>query len=192
MNRAPLSFKVLWKRMKPIWEARKPPSMSTRSSMPVAGIRDRATGKINVAVVQDTTAGTLQQFVCDSILAPGSTRTCRGMPSVQHEAVSEYVNGMIHMVWSPSGPCSSVDTMACTIERKDIMAWQSGLEDVYLNPTRIHSSRLTVMQPASSPVAMCTATKGSIVSVTARSASDASVQIHWACACHAWGAPVLL
>ena len=71
----------------------------------VAGLRDRATGKINAAVVQDTTAGTLQQFVCDNTEIGARVYTdeaaaYRGMPGVQHEvvrhSVGEYVNGMIH------------------------------------------------------------------------------------------------
>ena len=33
----------------------------------------------------------------------------------------------------------------------DIIAWQFGSRDVYLNPTCIHSNRLTIMQPAFSP-----------------------------------------
>ncbi len=67
-------------------EASKHAHKKLRAGRGPASIRDCAAGKTNAAVVQDTTAGTLQQFVCNSTSVPGSTRIC-GMPGVQNEAV---------------------------------------------------------------------------------------------------------
>ena len=70
---------------------------------PVAGVRDRETGKVRAKVVEGTDAKTLQGFVRETA-APGATlytdesAAYRGMPEYTHEAVNhsvgEYVRGM--------------------------------------------------------------------------------------------------
>ena len=70
----------------------------------VAGVRDRATGRIHARAVQDTKQATLQGFVAENAV-PNATvytdesRSYLGMP-FKHEAVGhnvgEYVRGMAH------------------------------------------------------------------------------------------------
>ena len=71
--------------------------------VPVAGIRDRATGKVKAAVVPDTRAATLQGFVTDHTVEGATVYTddaaaYKGMRGRHHEAVKhsagEYVRGM--------------------------------------------------------------------------------------------------
>ena len=75
----------------------------TVGKVPVAGLRDRATGKVKAQVVPDTTRETLHRFVTDHT-AEGSTVytdeavAYRGLPNRTHETVrhsaGEYVKGM--------------------------------------------------------------------------------------------------
>ena len=69
----------------------------------VAGIRDRATGKVNAQVVTDTDSDTLQRFVLANI-EPGARiytddhRSYQGLPNhaaVRH-SIAEYVRGNVH------------------------------------------------------------------------------------------------
>ena len=70
----------------------------------IAGARDRATNRVNAAMIKGTDAQTLQGFVADNA-ADGATvytddhKGYKGMP-FEHEvvkhSVSEYVNGMAH------------------------------------------------------------------------------------------------
>ena len=75
----------------------------TVGKAPVAGIRDRATGKVKAAVVPDTRAATLQGFVTDHTVEGATVYTddapaYKGMRGRHHEAVKhsagEYVKGM--------------------------------------------------------------------------------------------------
>ena len=71
----------------------------------VAGVRDRATGRVTARRVERTDAATLRGLVRDSV-EPGATLytdeapAYRGMPEYAHEAVvhsvGEYVRGMAH------------------------------------------------------------------------------------------------
>ena len=70
---------------------------------PVAGVKDRETGKVRAKIVEGTDTKTLQGFVRETA-APGATlytdeaTVYRGMPEYTHEAVNhsvgEYVRGM--------------------------------------------------------------------------------------------------
>ena len=72
---------------------------------PVVGMKDRKTGKIKAQVVPDTSAATLQGFVCDSTeidatVYTDEARAYQNMVGVRHEtvkhSVSEFVNGQAH------------------------------------------------------------------------------------------------
>ena len=75
----------------------------TAGKVPVAGLRDRATGRVKAKVVPDTTRETLHGFVTEHT-AEGSTVytdeavAYRGLPNRRHETVKhsagEYVRGM--------------------------------------------------------------------------------------------------
>ena len=75
----------------------------TGGKVPVAGLRDRATGQVKAQVVPDTRRETLHRFVTDHT-AEGSTvytdeaRAYQGLPGRRHETVKhsagEYVRGM--------------------------------------------------------------------------------------------------
>ena len=71
----------------------------------VAGAKDRATKRVNAAIVPATDTRTLQDFVRGRAAAGATVYTddaaaCRGMPEYTHEAVNhsvgEYVRGMAH------------------------------------------------------------------------------------------------
>ena len=73
--------------------------------VPVAGIRDRATGKVKAEVVADTGAKTLQGFVIDHTVDGATVYTddaaaYKGMPDREHESVKhsvgEYVREQAH------------------------------------------------------------------------------------------------
>ena len=75
----------------------------TVGKVPVAGIRDRATGKVKAAVVRDTRAATLQDFVTDQTVEGATVYTddasaYKGIRGRNHEAVKhsagEYIRGM--------------------------------------------------------------------------------------------------
>jgi len=71
---------------------------------PVAGVKDRATGKVAASVVGDTSGPTLRGFVQDRSAAGAMVysddhRAYRGLPNhetVKH-SVAEYVNGQAHV-----------------------------------------------------------------------------------------------
>ena len=72
---------------------------------PVAGAKDRATGKVSARVVADTARSVLQPFVVDRTRRGATVYTdehgaYRDLPGVEHEtvshSVSEYVRGMAH------------------------------------------------------------------------------------------------
>ena len=75
----------------------------TVGKAPVAGIRDRETGKVAARVVENVDAPTLQGFVREHV-EPGATvytdeaKAYKGMPEFDHESVNhsagEYVRGM--------------------------------------------------------------------------------------------------
>lgn len=75
----------------------------TVGKVPVAGVKDRDTGRISAAVVPDTTRATLQGFVRERIAPDAMVYTdeataYRGLPhheTVRH-SVSEWVNGQAH------------------------------------------------------------------------------------------------
>ena len=92
--------------------------------VPVAGLRDRATGQVKAQVVPDTRRETLHRFVTDHT-AEGSTVytdeavAYRGLPGRRHETVrhsaGEYVRGMVRLTaWNRSGPCCGAATTACS------------------------------------------------------------------------------
>lgn len=75
----------------------------TVGKVPVAGLRDRATGHVKAEVVSDTSKETLQGFVTahtdeGSTVYTDDARAYQGLPNRKHEAVKhsvgEYVNGM--------------------------------------------------------------------------------------------------
>ena len=77
----------------------------TVGKTPVAGIRDRATGKVKAEVVADTGAKTLQGFVIDHTVDGATVYTddaaaYKGMPGREHESVKhsvgEYVREKAH------------------------------------------------------------------------------------------------
>ena len=77
----------------------------TVGKTPVAGAKDRATGKVTARVVEDTSRATLQPFVIEHTQAGATVFTddhsaYHGLPGVSHETVchgvSEYVRGMAH------------------------------------------------------------------------------------------------
>ena len=77
----------------------------TVGKTPVAGAKDRATGKVTARVVEDTSQTTLQPFVIKHAQAGATVYTddhsaYHGLPGVEHETVShgvsEYVRGMAH------------------------------------------------------------------------------------------------
>ena len=77
----------------------------TVGKTPVAGAKDRATGKVTARVVEDTSSSTLQPFVVERTQAGATVYTddhsaYHGLPGVSHETVShgvsEYVRGMAH------------------------------------------------------------------------------------------------
>jgi transposase-like protein len=77
----------------------------TVGKIPVAGIKDRKTNKINAKVVKNTDAETLQGFISENV-SEGSTvytdesRSYRGMVDFEHKSVKhsigEYVNEKAH------------------------------------------------------------------------------------------------
>ncbi len=73
--------------------------------LPVAGVKDRETGRISAAVVPATDGPTLRGFVRERVRGGSTLYTdehgaYRGMPEYRHEAVrhsaGEYVRGMAH------------------------------------------------------------------------------------------------
>ena len=73
--------------------------------MAVAGVRDRATGRVNTGVVERTDKETLQEFVLKHTVQGAAVytdeaRAYQGLPNRRHEAVkhsaNEYVQGMAH------------------------------------------------------------------------------------------------
>ena len=75
----------------------------TAGKVPVAGLRDRATGKVKAQVVPDTTRETLHGFVTahteeGSTVYTDEARAYQGLPGRRHETVKhsagEYVRGM--------------------------------------------------------------------------------------------------
>ncbi len=75
----------------------------TVGKVPVAGVKDRATGRISAAVVPDTTGPTLRGFVRDrthpgALVYTDESRAYQGLPyheDVKH-SVSEWVSGQAH------------------------------------------------------------------------------------------------
>ena len=76
----------------------------TVGKIPIAGLYDRATGRVSAAVVEDTSKRTLQRFVCDHIkpnvvaIFTDELASYLGLPrhkSVNHSAY-EFVRGDVH------------------------------------------------------------------------------------------------
>ena len=80
----------------------------TAGKVPVAGLRDRATGKVTAQVVPDTTRETLHGFVTEHT-AEGSTVytdeavAYRGLPNRKHETVKHSVGEYVREMASTNG-----------------------------------------------------------------------------------------
>ena len=81
------------------------PGGGTAGKTPVAGARDRATGRVSARVVADTSRAELQPFVVERTVGGATVYTddhgaYRGMPGVLHEtvkhSVGEYVRDQAH------------------------------------------------------------------------------------------------
>ncbi|MCY3754871.1 MAG: transposase, partial [Alphaproteobacteria bacterium] len=89
----------------PLSRRRKMTGRGPAGKAAVAGVRDRATGRVTARRVERTDAATLRGLVRDSV-EPGATLytdeapVYRGRPEYAHEAVThsvgEYVRGMAH------------------------------------------------------------------------------------------------